>query len=85
MADLVQKIERLDNDFSEVWVTTPSGFSAGRVWDCQQCFAVPLLLMPTGRLVTGTDVFGCVSVDKEMKRFGLLVVLCVCVCIAFYF
>lgn len=84
MAHLVQKIIRLDNDFWEVQTTTPSGFSAERVWDCQQYFAVPLLLMPTGRLVTGTDVFWVHFYwqrDKEIWVIGCFM----CVCCFFFF
>lgn len=61
MAHLVQKIVRFDNDFSGVWTTTPPGFSAERVWDCQQYFAGPLLLMPTGRLALMCS--GSISID----------------------
>lgn len=79
MAHLVQKIVRFDNDFLGVWTTTPSGFSAERVWDCPQYFAVPLLCSAHWRLVTGRLMCsGCISIDKEIKN------LLVCVCVVVF-
>lgn len=84
MAHLAQKkIVRLDNEFLEVWTTTPSGFSAERVWDCHQYFAVPLVVDAHWQIDHRPVCSGCISIDKEIKRFGLLVVLRVCVVFCF--